>query len=354
MKSLNNSINTGDLQKVGQDELESVLMLLNHANFCGKDLQIKRISGGVSSNVWLASSSKFGAIVVKQPLPELRVHQVWRAPLERINFEYQWFRTVRNIMPTSVPEVLYFDEKVPVLITRYLPSTSFPVWQRLLFSGVVDQVSAKQVGSIMAAVHAITSEKSKFMDQFNSAYILTATRIEPYFFAVGCRYPILAEYLQHLGQSILKNAKVVIHGDVSPKNILIGADGPIFLDAECACFADPAFDLAFCLNHLLLKQLVRPNLCTQLLSLAETVVAEYILGIQWEPSGDLIIRTALLLPALMLARVDGKVPVSYLDKEWQCETVRLFAIKHLLLQTTDIKILFTDFHDTIKKASVIL
>jgi len=44
-----------------------------------------------------------------------------------------------------------------------------------------------------------------------------------------------------------------VHGDVSPKNILVGPKGPVLLDAECAWFGEPAFDLAFCLNHLLLK-----------------------------------------------------------------------------------------------------
>ena len=51
----------------------------------------------------------------------------------------------------------------------------------------------------------------------------------------------------------------LVHGDVSPKNILIGPNGPVFLDAECAWFGDPAFDLAFCLNHLLLKCLWSPR-----------------------------------------------------------------------------------------------
>src|SRR3546814_18931747 len=45
----------------------------------------------------------------------------------------------------------------------------------------------------------------------------------------------------------------LVHGDVSPKNILVSASGPVFLDAECAVYGDPAFDLAFCTTHLLLK-----------------------------------------------------------------------------------------------------
>ena len=50
-----------------------------------------------------------------------------------------------------------------------------------------------------------------------------------------------------------------MHGDVSPKNILVGWKGPVFLDAETTCYGDPAFDLAFCLTHLLLKCVWHPE-----------------------------------------------------------------------------------------------
>ncbi len=39
----------------------------------------------------------------------------------------------------------------------------------------------------------------------------------------------------------------------------IGPAGPVILDAECAWYGDPAFDLAFVLNHLLLKGAWRPQ-----------------------------------------------------------------------------------------------
>ena len=59
--------------------------------------------------------------------------------------------------------------------------------------------------------------------------------------------------LEALASPTLGTKRALVHGDVSPKNILHGPEGPVFLDAECAWYGDPAFDLAFCLNHLLLK-----------------------------------------------------------------------------------------------------
>ena len=110
-------------------------------------------------------------------------------------------------------------------------------------------------------------------------------------------------------------AIALVHGDVSPKNILAGPDGPVFLDAECAWYGDPAFDLAFCLNHLLLKCLRRPaHAAACLAAFDRASVDAYLAGVAWEPRATLEARAARLLPALLLARVDGKSPVEYVDR----------------------------------------
>ena len=112
----------------------------------------------------------------------------------------------------------------------------------------------------------------------------------------------------------------LVHGDVSPKNILIGPRGPVFLDAECAWYGDPAFDLAFCLNHLLLKCLWtprRPRLpaCFDALS---GPISPAVAGSRRRRSR----RAARAAPGLFLARVDGKSPVEYLTEERDQERVR--------------------------------
>nr|MBA3516311.1 phosphotransferase [Hyphomicrobiales bacterium] len=120
-----------------------------------------------------------------------------------------------------------------------------------------------------------------------------------------------------LADATLATKRALVHGDVSPKNILCGPRGPVFLDAECAWYGDPAFDLAFCLNHLLLKGALRPELRGRYLEAFRALSGAYLGGVTWEPRADLERRSAHLLPGLFLARVDGKSPVEYLPDKAQ-------------------------------------
>ena len=99
----------------------------------------------------------------------------------------------------------------------------------------------------------------------------------------------------------------------------VGPDGPVFLDAECAWWGDPAFDLAFCLNHLLLKCLWMSARPGGLLACFDAMAKTYLRGVTWEDAGALGVRAAGLLPGLLLARVDGKSPVEYIDRRGRSE-----------------------------------
>jgi thiamine kinase-like enzyme len=129
---------------------------------------------------------------------------------------------------------------------------------------------------------------------------------------------------------------VLVHGDVSPKNVLAGPTGPVLIDAECAWFGDPAFDLAFCLNHFLLKAAHLRHETESLMSCFNEMTRTYFAHVRWEPSRELERRTASLLPGLTLARVAGKSPVEYLSGPAR-ERVRKLAMQLLLQQPTSLE-----------------
>ena len=124
----------------------------------------------------------------------------------------------------------------------------------------------------------------------------------------------------------LATKRALVHGDVSPKNILQGPAGPVFLDAECAWFGDPAFDLAFCLNHLLLKGAREGADRMHYNSAFSALASAYLAAVDWENADGLEARAAALLPALFLARIDGKSPVEYLARESERAAVRRCAM----------------------------
>jgi hypothetical protein len=99
----------------------------------------------------------------------------------------------------------------------------------------------------------------------------------------------------------------------------------VLLDAECAWFGDPAFDLAFCLNHFLLKAAHLPAHRQALMDSFRALLQAYWPHVRWEPVAPLEARVATLLPGLALARIDGKSPVEYLG-EAQRAAVRKGAI----------------------------
>jgi thiamine kinase-like enzyme len=127
----------------------------------------------------------------------------------------------------------------------------------------------------------------------------------------------------------------LIHGDFSPKNILMGPKGPVILDAECATFGDPAFDLAFVENHLLLKGAWQPQWRAPYTDALIALQRAYLAHVRWEPCANVLARTAALLPGLMLARIDGKSPVEYLAGDAVKNDVRVFARKFLMAPVAD-------------------
>ena len=62
------------------------------------------------------------------------------------------------------------------------------------------------------------------------------------------------------------------------------------------------------------------------LSAFEALTGAYLAGVDWEDVDDIEARAASLLPALFLARVDGKSPVEYLSHENERAAVRRCAV----------------------------
>ncbi len=283
------------------------------------------LAGGVSSDIWRVELPSRGAVCIKRALPKLKVAADWEAPVARNLYEARWMRQANAAVPGSAPALLGQDEATGTLAMEWLPPERHALWKTRLRDGHADPAFATEVARRLVRIHAATAADPALAACFPTDTIFHAIRLEPYLLATARAHPDLASPLQELADTTAATRRALVHGDVSPKNILAGAAGPVFLDAECAWWGDPAFDLAFCLNHLLLKCLWTPSARAAFLACFDALAAAYLAGVDWEPVAGLEQRAARLLPGLFLARVDGKSPVEYLTEEADKDRVRRVA-----------------------------
>jgi Ser/Thr protein kinase RdoA (MazF antagonist) len=293
---------------------------LRRLGLVGADLPpMVPLTGGVSSEVWRVDLAS-GPVCVKRALPRLNVAAVWEAPVERSRFEVAWLAVANTVVPAIGPPVLAHDDGGAIVLA-YLDPDAYPVWKGRLRDGHADVRFAFAVGARLGRVHAATARRPSLARVFDNADVFRAMRLDPYLGELARVHPDLAGALAALGASFRRHSTALIHGDASPKNILAGPDGPVFLDSECAAWGDPAFDIGFAASHLLLKCHWNPAAASRLLACYDALLDGH--RATFGASAALAARTARWTAACLLARVDGLSPVEYLDEPARRRTRRV-------------------------------
>ena len=201
------------------------------------------LTGGVSADLWRVDLPG-RTLCVKRALPTLRVAAEWHAPIERNTAEYRWLSMAAQHAPTAVPRLLGHDPEAGLFAMEYLPPETHPVWKAELMAGLVDIWFAAAVGDLLGRLHAVSRHDPDIPATYANGANFAALRLDPYLRATARHHPGLTTVLSDLANRTSSIHRALVHGDVSPKNILHGPVGPVLLDAECACFGDPAFDHA--------------------------------------------------------------------------------------------------------------
>lgn len=275
-------------------------------------LRITSLGGGVSNLVYLVETEELRC-VAKQALGKLRVEQDWFCSRERIHSEAAAMRALGPVLPPgSVPALLFEDFENGIICMEAAPAHARP-WKDLLMCGDFDQRPARETGLIHAAWIRESAGRPEWGEEFGGVQTFIDLRVDPYFRSTAARHPDLAGHFASLERQCLQRRISLVHGDLSPKNLLI-ADGAVTLiDHEVIHWGDPSFDAAFFTNHLILKAFYHGNQTPHLLALARAYWDALLSGIG--PAQSWIESAAMAyLGGLMLARVDGKSPAEYLDE----------------------------------------
>lgn len=290
------------------------------------NIETEKLTGGVSSDIYLVSDG-INKYVVKEALPKLRVEDEWYADTSRNEIEQKFIQYVQQFLPESIPDIIYTHPGERFFVMEYLDS-SFKNWKKQLLQGTFKNNTARSAARLLATIHTKSSQNKKFKEIFNTTANFQRLRIDPYLITTGNRHPELKDLFHKEALRLENQRESLVHGDFSPKNILVKADQVVLLDHEVAWFGDPAFDIAFLLNHLYLKRLFHANRVSQLPDLTRVVWDAYFDENGKNKNKKMDERIGRLLLMLMLARIDGKSPVEYLDKPRK-KFVRQF-VYHLL------------------------
>ena len=294
------------------------------------DPEVTPLGGGVSNEVFHVAWAD-DAVVVKQPLANLAVEDDWPADVGRVHNEAAAARVYRRVVDAYevrdiVVPAVRFEDRDEHLIAIDAAPLSAGTWKTDLLAGEVDETVGEVVGSFLGAAHEFAATQSDVREGFSNYTPFEQLRLDPYHATVAERHPDVAPAIDAEIERIRDARSTLVHGDYSPKNVLIeGGDNRRvwLLDFEVAHWGDPAFDVAFMLNHLFIKSVYNADRNERYVSTARAF---------WDAYGDATAVDAGFeanvvaeLGVLALARVDGKSPVEYVTAETTKDRLRTVA-----------------------------
>ena len=295
------------------------------------DGESRALGGGVSNRV-VRLETDARCVVLKQPLPNLDVEDDWPADVSRIHTEANAARAYADLLAGTdgirVPEVRFESHEDHVAAFSCAPDGA-DTWKRELLEGTVDRRVARRTGGLLGTAHLSAEGDDRLRDVFESKEPFRQLRVDPYHRTVARRHPDVADEIWAEIDRTTGVSRTLVHGDYSPKNVLLapgGGDGPDLwlIDFEVAHWGDPAFDTAFMLNHLFIKSVYNADRQSAYLEATDAFWEGY------RTAGfDVESETVRELGVLLLARVDGKSPVEYVTDPSTAETLRRIAKRAL-------------------------
>lgn len=298
-----------------ENETELIEYLTTNGHIAdGEKPILETLSGRVSNRAVIVKRASDEAWVLKQALPKLRVKTDWFSDPKRIHREALGIRWLSQLTaPGTIPNLLFEDREQHILAMSAVPQPHMN-WKQMLLASDVQQHHVKQFAQIIAHIHHKSRQRQDEIEPiFRDRHFFETLRLEPYYSYTASQQPAAAAFYETLIADTHQNRTALVHGDYSPKNILVYHDRLILLDHEVIHWGDPAFDIGFSMTHLLSKAHHIVDRRTVLLEAAH----EYWRGYTSEVSCDdeferRAVRHTL---ACMLARVDGRSPLEYLTKE---------------------------------------
>jgi 5-methylthioribose kinase len=308
---------------------EELRAYLRRTGRVGQDeaIGVKVLAGGVSNKTVWVGRENGEEWVLKQALPKLRVKVDWFSDPSRIAREAEGLRWLNQVIPEKTTPFLFEDRSQYLMAMQAVPQPNRTLKEDLLTEGFdpkgfIREFERKhEFSSILAMIHLRGYEqRQETSNRFADRSFFESLRLEPYYLYTAAQVPEAAEFLKRLVDETRSRLLTVVHGDFSPKNVLVRGDTGrlVLLDHEVIHFGDPAFDLGFVITHLLSKANHRSDELngSGLVMMAGGIWGTYrsiLKDVPWIK--DLQQHVVYHTLACLLARVAGRSPLEYLTEE---------------------------------------
>ena len=224
----------------------------------GERVRIERLTGGVSNCVlYVHREDVHGPdFVLKQAREQLQVEAPWFCSPERGWQEVAFLQACHGICQEAadrvsaselvfrVPEILFQDED-NFAYAMTAASPDHVVWKSELLNHRCEPALAGCCGELLSLIHARSWQQEIYRHALGNRQFFHDLRVDPYYRYMVRSHEDLEEVIETLIGSLEQHACALVHGDYSPKNLLVNHGGCMLVDFEVGHFGDPAFDVGF-------------------------------------------------------------------------------------------------------------
>ena len=307
-------------------------------------ISVTPLEGGISNKI-VKVSTPVRKVVIKQAQPKLRVKTEWLANVDRALIEARFMQVLQDLLPSGVvPRIYAIDPEQYLFVMECAPEDSV-LWKTDLMGGKVDLDVCRRAGEILGIMHGKASLAEGLAHEFWDNHILYDLRINPLFRYLSEIHPELRQQIDEQIKSLEHVRICLVMGDYNAKNILLSGDRLLLLDYEIVHWGNPALDSGMMIAHLMLKAFCAPQWGKRYIAGIRTLWSSYLGSVERFDPVLLELLTARMMPFLMLARLDSKSPVEYLQGQAK-DRARAFSIGFITHPSSTLEPILASFERT--------